>query len=90
MKKKVEVFTAGCSVCSPVVELIKTNANESCEVIIYDLIEQCDSKECLLKVQEYGIKSIPAVAVDGKLLNCCKGSGISREELVSAGILKNQ
>lgn len=90
MKKKVEVFTAGCSVCSPVVELIKTNASESCEVIIYDLIEQCESKECLSKVQEYGIKSIPAVAIDGRLLSCCKGSGISREELVSAGVIKNQ
>lgn len=89
MKKKVEVFTAGCSVCNPVIELIKNNASDSCDVVIYDLIKQCESKECLLKVAEYGIKSVPAVAVDGELLNCCKSTGISREELVKAGVLKS-
>jgi len=89
MKKRVEVFTAGCSVCNPVVDLIKNNASDSCEVVVYDLIIQCESKECLSKVAEYGIKAIPAVAVDGKLLNCCSGAGVSMEELVGAGVLKN-
>jgi len=89
MKKKVEIFTAGCSVCSPVVDLIKTNASDDCEVIIYDLIKQCDSKECISKVVDYGLKSIPAVAVNGALLNCCKTKGVSREELIKAGIINN-
>jgi hypothetical protein len=89
MKKKVEVFTAGCSVCTPIVDLIKSNASDSCEVIIYDLIKQCNDKVCLSKAIEYGIKSIPAIAVDGKLLSCCQNNGISREELVKAGVLKN-
>lgn len=89
MKKKVEVFTAGCSVCSPIVDLIKTNASDFCDIIIYDLVKQCDDKTCLSKAVEYGIKSIPAIAVDGKLLKCCQNNGISREELVNAGILKN-
>ncbi len=69
--------------------LIKSNPGDNCEVIVYDLIKQCDSKECLSKVAEYGIKSIPAVAVDGKLLNCCQHSGVSKEELIKAGIIKN-
>lgn len=89
MKKKVEVFTAGCSVCNLVVDLIKNNASDSCDVVIYDLIKQCESKECLSKVAEYGIKAIPAVAVNGQLLNCCKSTGISKEELVKAGVLKS-
>lgn len=88
MKKQVEVFTAGCSVCNPIVDTIKSNAAEDCEIIVYDLIKQCESKECLSKVAEYGIKSIPAVAVDGKLLNCCKGSGVTKEELIKAGVIK--
>ncbi len=89
MKKKVEVFTAGCSVCTPVVELIKTNASKLCDIIIYDLLKQHESKECLAKIAEYNIKAIPAVAVDGKLINCCQNTGVSKEELVKAGVLKN-
>lgn len=89
MKKKVEIFTAGCSVCTPIVDLIKNNASDSCDIIIYNLVEQCESKECLSKAVEYGIKSIPAIAVDGKLLSCCENNGISKEELVKAGVLKN-
>ncbi len=49
MKKKVEVFTAGCSVCSTVVDKIKNNASEGCEVVIYALIKQSESKKCLSK-----------------------------------------
>lgn len=89
MKKRVEVFTAGCSVCNPVVELIKINASESCEVIIYDLIKQCENKECLSKVIEYGINAIPAVAVNGQLLNCCTGAGVNKDELIKAGVIKS-
>lgn len=89
MKKKVEIFTAGCSVCTPIVDLVKNNASDSCDIIIYDLVKQCESKECLAKAVEYGIKSIPAIAVDGKLLSCCQNNGISKEELVKAGVLKN-
>jgi hypothetical protein len=39
-------------------------------------------------VQEYGVKRIPAVAVDGKLLECCTNNGISKEKLIEAGIGK--
>lgn len=89
MKKKVEIFIAGCTVCSPVVDLLKSSISDNCELIIYDLIKQCESKECLIKVHEYGIKAIPSIAVDGKLLKCFENKGISKEELINAGIIKN-
>jgi hypothetical protein len=31
---------------------------------------------------------LPAVAVEGKLLNCFKDRGVSKEELIAAGIGK--
>jgi hypothetical protein len=87
-KRKIELFTAGCTVCEPVVELVKSMACSSCEVVIYNLSQLCDTKECLRKVKAYGIKALPAIAVNGKLLNCCQDKGVSIEELKNAGIGK--
>lgn len=87
-KRKIELFTAGCAVCDPVVDLVKSMACSSCEVVIYNLSQLCDTKECLEKVKAYGIKALPAIAVDGKLLNCCQNKGVSIEELKNAGIGK--
>jgi len=85
-KRKIELFTAGCTVCEPVVEMVKAMACSSCEVIIYNIAQPCDTKECLEKVKPYGIKALPAIAVDGKLLSCCQNKGISVDELKNAGI----
>jgi len=85
-KRKIEVFTAGCSVCSPVVDMVKSMACSSCEVIVYNLAEPGENRECIDKAKTYGIKSVPAVAVNGKLLSCCLNKGVSEEELRNAGI----
>ncbi|MFH6983329.1 thioredoxin family protein [Marinoscillum luteum] len=86
MKRSVEVFTAGCPVCDPVVKMVKDLACEQCEITVYDLIKLCDDKVCLSKLEEYGIKKVPAIAVNGSLLSCCENHGISKEELIKAGI----
>lgn len=84
--RKVEVFTAGCQVCEPTVELVRKVACDNCEVIIYDLNKGCDSNICRERAEEYGVKRLPAVAVDGKLLNCCASAMISEKELRAVGI----
>lgn len=86
MKHKIEIFTANCPVCDPVVKMVKELTCENCEVAIYDMVKQCDDKICLDKAKEYGVQRIPAVAVNGKLLNCCENSGITKQDLVNAGI----
>lgn len=85
-KRRIELFTAGCAVCEPAVELVKSMECSSCEVVIYNLSMVCDTKECLEKVKTYGIMALPAIAVNGELLNCCLNNGISVEELKKAGI----
>lgn len=82
-KRQVEVFTAGCSVCESTVELVKELACSSCEVTVYDL-----SNEGAEKAQAYGIKSVPAVVIDGRLAACCENRGPDREQLLAAGIGK--
>ena len=85
-KRKVEVFTARCPICEPAVEVINRLACQSCEVIIYDLQEGCITNECREKVNQYGITRLPAVAVNGNLLDCCKVGEITESELHQAGI----
>ena len=86
MKRKVEIFTANCPECDPVVKMVNELSWGSCNVKVYDLVQHCDDQLCLNKVKEYGITRIPAVAIDGKLLSCCQSGEITRESLVNAGI----
>jgi hypothetical protein len=60
-KRRVELFTAGCLVCEDTVKMVKDMACESCEVIVYNLNEACNSEDCLDKVKKFGIKRLPAV-----------------------------
>ncbi len=85
-KRKVEVFTAGCLVCEDTVKMVKDMACESCEVVVYNLNEACNSEECLEKVTKFGIKRLPAVVVDGKIADCCLSSGPTKEGLKAAGV----
>ncbi|RKX26188.1 MAG: glutaredoxin [Candidatus Zixiibacteriota bacterium] len=85
-KRKIEVFTAGCPVCEETVKQVKEVACSSCEVIVYDLNKGCETNECRDKAKEYGIKSVPAVAIDGKLSSCCTNDGVDIEALKAAGL----
>lgn len=85
-KRKIEVFTAGCLVCEPTVELVQKLACPSCEVIVYDLNQGCQTNECREKAKQYGLNRIPAVVVDGRLLECCKTGLVTEEALRAAGI----
>lgn len=86
MKRKIEIFTANCPICDPVVKMVNELSCGNCEVTVYDMIEQCEDKTCLNKAKEYGIARIPAVAIDGKLLNCCEAGAITKDELIRAGV----
>lgn len=86
MKRKIEIFTAGCPVCDSTVKMVKELVCDQCEIKIYDLVKLCDDKACIAKVKEYGIESIPAVAINGRLLDCCKGNSVSRDILIRAGV----
>ncbi len=85
-KNKVEIFTSGCPICEPTVDLVERLACPSCEVIIYDLTDKDNKKETQDKATFYGIKRIPAVAVNGKLLECCEMNSVSENMLREAGV----
>lgn len=78
---QIEVFTAGCPVCEPAVALVNELVCPDCEVTVHNLQESGSE----LAVS-YGLKTIPAVVVDGTLVSCCDTPGPSREALAEAGI----
>jgi hypothetical protein len=80
-KRQIEVFTAGCPVCEPAVALVKEMACPDCEVTVHNL--QDNGPE---QAAKYGIKTIPAVVVNGTLVSCCNTPGPTREALSAAGI----
>ena len=63
-KRKIEVFTAGCPVCTDLVDLVKATACPDCEVTIYNL----NQGQGVDEAKRYGVSALPSVAVEGKLL----------------------
>lgn len=88
-KTLVEVFTAGCTVCEGAVRQVKDLACSNCEVVVYDLNKKCDTNECEDKAKAYGVKSVPAVAINGKLVECCSNNRINIQALKAAGLGNN-
>ena len=76
---KVEIFTAGCPLCDETVKEVKYIVSED-ELIIYNLNKAID----LNKAKEYEINKVPAVVVNGMLLNCCKNSKVDKKGLTKA------
>ena len=80
MAKKIEVFSVGCSACKEVIDMVKRLAG-SHEVIIHDM----NQTEVATKAKSHGVRSVPAVVIDGKLASCCAGRG-PEEKVLSAAL----
>lgn len=82
-KRQVELFTAGCPVCEPAVQMVQELACPDCEITVHDLRQPDGAAD---KSAEYGIKTVPAIVVDGLLVSCCQNTGPNRDELAAAGV----
>jgi glutaredoxin len=78
---KVEVFSAGCPICDQGVRLVREVAGQGHEVIVHNLREDARAAD---RASAYGVKTVPAVVVDGSLVPCCQNTGPRREELTAA------
>ncbi|MCL4848837.1 MAG: thioredoxin family protein [Acidobacteria bacterium] len=81
-KRKIEVFTAGCPACEESVQLVSRIACSSCEVSVLDMWDAAVAK----LAKSLGVRSVPAVMIDGKLADCCSGRGPDEAELRAAGV----
>ncbi len=80
--RKVEVFSAGCPACEGAIELVNRLACPSCEVSVLDMHDAAVAE----RARGLGIRSVPAVVVDGKLADCCAGRGPDEATLRAAGL----
>lgn len=81
-KRKVEVFSAGCPACAEVESLVKNLACPSCDVAVLDMRELAVAQ----RAKALGVRSVPAVAIDGQLAGCCAGHGVDEDSLRAAGL----
>jgi glutaredoxin 3 len=81
-KRKIEVFSAGCSACDNTIALIRQIACSSCDIEVLDT----HNPAVAVRAKSYGVRTVPAVAVDGRLAACCAGSGPDEASLRAAGV----
>lgn len=81
-KRKVEVFSAGCPACKTVIEMVNRLACPSCEVTVLDMNDINVAK----RAHDLGVRSVPAVAINGQLAACCTNAGIDEQALRAAGL----
>ena len=82
MKRKVEVFSSGCPVCQEAIKLVHHLSCGSCEVSILDMNDSSVAK----RARDLGVRSVPAVAIDGQLASCCVAGGVDEQALRAAGL----
>lgn len=82
VKRKIEVFSAGCPACQGTIDLVNSVACPSCEVTVLDMTDV----NVAARARSLGIRSVPAVVIDGKLADCCMGQGPDETTLRVAGL----
>ena len=80
--RKIEVFSAGCPLCKDTVELVNRLACPSCDVTVVDTQDIQGAS----RARDLGVKSVPAVAINGQLAGCCTGCGPDEATLRGAGL----
>lgn len=82
MKRSIEVFSAGCSCCEETIALIRKAACPSCDVTVLDMRRPGVAE----RARRLGVRSVPAVVIDGNLADCCSTRGPEMETLREAGV----
>jgi hypothetical protein len=81
-KRNVEVFSAGCAVCEEAIETVTRLAGDSCDVRVLNMSDI----DVVKRARALGVRSVPAVAIDGQLASCCAGRGVDEQSLRAAGL----
>ncbi len=81
-KRKIEIFSADCPACEETVQMVNQIACPSCDVEVLDMRQD----ETAARAKQYGVRSVPAVVIDGKLADCCAGRGVEEATLKAAGV----
>ena len=81
-QRTIEIFTAGCVLCEETVDLVNRIACPSCHITVLDMHDPVVAA----RAKSLGVRSVPAVAVDGSLAACCTDRGVDDAALRAAGL----
>ena len=70
-KHKIEIFSAGCATCKETIDMVSKIAGADHDVQIHDM----HLEGIATRAKQHGVRSLPAVVIDGKLAGCCAGRG---------------
>ena len=82
VERRVELFSAGCPICEDLSRRVKAEACPRCDLTVHDMHAASGAR----RARELGVRSVPAVAIDGRLVACCAGAGPDMETLRAAGL----
>lgn len=80
--RKIEIFSAGCPLCKETEEMVSELACSSCEINVIDMHDLLGAS----RARDLGVRSVPSVAINGKLVDCCVGRGPDKATLQAAGL----
>ncbi len=83
MSRRIEIFSAGCPVCEEGTARVRALTGDDEDIVVHDLR---NDEKAAQRATEHGVKAVPAVVVEGRLLACCRNTGPTEEELVAAGV----
>ncbi|MBC8325668.1 MAG: thioredoxin family protein [Verrucomicrobia subdivision 3 bacterium] len=81
-KRTIEIFSAGCPACEDTIQLVNQMACPSCEVSVLDVNDATVAG----RAKALGVQSVPAVAINGELADCCASRGPDAGALQAAGL----
>ena len=79
MRRNLEIFSAGCPLCSPLVELVNELADNDDTVTVLSTQDPAVAE----RASVLGIKTLPALSIDGKLASCCSSGGYNKVTLTA-------
>ena len=82
--RRVEIFSAGCTTCRRTIDQLREQIDPRHEIVVHDMHRDQDAAE---QAEALGIRTVPAVVVDGSLLACCRNTGPTLDELEAAGLV---
>jgi glutaredoxin 3 len=81
-KRTIEIFSAGCLACEDTIALVNQVVCPSCNVTVLDM----KNPEVASRAKRLGIRSVPAVVINGELADCCAGRGPDEQTLRASGL----
>lgn len=81
-KRRIEIFSAGCPACEETIRVVNDIACPSCEITVLEMHQP----DAAAKAKAYGVRTVPAVVIDGKLASCCVSRGVDETALRAGGL----